>query len=202
MSDAKERFGEINHELVEDFGKQRVTLVFNRLNGAYVATSTQPLELHDLNDPLCIYVSDEMDMAVDEVVGDLTIHEDGTWTANYKIQPEESGELLTIYEEMLDAIVAEKITKRYTVVEQINIIAKAVKQLTDAAGVENEELEEYLDYVNLVKETNKLHKQFYQQSEDYTYVSNAEVAEQEARRYEGGLHERIGGRPVEGGIVF
>lgn len=196
------RYGEIQKA---EYERQTVTLIFNALNGAFLSATSVPYSDVDVTDPLCIYVVDEMNLIEDKVVGGLKIehNEDGTytWEADYKIMPQDDG-TITIYESQMDMFVAESITKRYKITDQINILAKSIKILADVAGINIEELEEYLDFVEEVKDTNRKHIEQLKEQEGYEFISNEELAEQQRLTYEGGIHERIGGREIMGGRVF
>lgn len=198
MTNNLQRFGEIP---TPEYKKIKVTLIFNRLNGLFISVTDLPIELCDPNDLYCIYVEDKMDLNSEEVTGKLIINEDGTWEADYKIGNVREG-TFRVYESQLNSTVAYKITKEYPVVRQVNILAKIIKELADKSGVDTSELDEYLDYVKLVKDTNKAHKEFYKNNPEVEYISNVEQSEIEIAQYEGGLHEIIGPRTVGGGIVF
>lgn len=196
------RYGEI---AAPKYDREQVTLIFNALNGTYLSATSVPYSMIDTSDPLCIYIVDEMNLIEDKVDGglDVTHHEDGkvTWKADYKIRPIDDG-IIEIHEKHMNNLAAKAITDRYPVAEQINILARAIKQLSAAAGVELEELEEYLDHVREVKDTNRKHIEHYKSQEGYRYVTASETAEQERLSYEGGIHERLGGREISGGRVF
>lgn len=179
----------------------KAVLIFNRLNGVYLGAASLDISLCDIDHPHCIYVEDEMDIVNDVVEGGLKIHGDGSWTKDYKVlRPHERS--AAVYESELDEQMAYKITKRYTVVEQVNILSRAILKLADKHDIELDELNEMLDYISLVKETNKNQKEFYANHPDYEYFTNERATEIEASRFEGGLHEAIGPRTITGGRVF
>lgn len=181
---------------------QTSTLIFNKINGEFLAVVGIPKDQVNQDDPYCIYIEvDNFNVTTETVEGKLNINEDGTYTEDYKIVKfEDQQEVVT--EKHLDNHVAYKITERYPVVEQVNILARAIKILAKNNNIDLEELDEYLDYVNLVKQTNKLHKEFYANAEGIKYVSNEEMLEESIRKFEGGLHEVIGPRAISGGTVF
>lgn len=179
----------------------KAVLIFNKLNGMYLGAASLDISLCDLDHPHCIYVEDEMDIVNDVVEGGLKIHGDGSWSKDYKVlRPHERS--VAIYESELDNQMAYKITKRFTVVEQVNIISRAILKLAAKNDVELDELTEMLDYISLVKETSKNQKEFYANHPDYEYYTNEQAADIEASRFEGGLHEAIGPRTITGGRVF
>lgn len=200
--EVKYRYGEIDRPKYE---REPVTMIFNALNGVFLSATSVPYDLIDTEDPLCIYVVDEMNLIEDKVVGGLNVthHEDGTrtWVPEYQIVPVDDG-IIEIYESQMDMFVQKAITDRYTVVDQVNLLARAIKQLAAKSGLVIDELEEYLDFVEEVKETNRKHVEHYKTQEGYKYVTKAEVEEHARISYEGGLHERLGGREITGGRVF
>ena len=153
----------------------KVTLIFNRLNGVFLSATNLPLDLCDQDDIHCIYVEDMMDLYDEEVVGGLVIAEDGSYTKDYEIIHRDLMKT-KIYESQLDTTVATKITVRYPLVEQVNILGRALKKLAEVSNVELTELEELLDYIKLVKDTNKVYKEIYANSPDIEYISNEEKA--------------------------
>lgn len=179
----------------------KAVLIFNRLNGMYLGAASLDISLCDVDHPHCIYVEDEMDIVNDVVEGGLKIHGDGSWTKDYKVlRPHERS--VAVYESELDKQMAYKITKRFTVVEQVNVISRAILKLAAKHDIELDELNEMLDYISLVKETCKNQKEFYANHPDYEYFTNEQATEIEAARFEGGLHEAIGPRTITGGRVF
>ncbi|BEG72404.1 hypothetical protein [Pseudomonas phage PA1C] len=183
-------------------GRKPVVLCFNRLNGKFIVATSMTIDQCDPDNPNVIYVEDNMDLFNgDRVVGDLTINDDGTWEKNYSILGENEGPRL-IYEAQLDNQMAYKITQRYPVVEQVNVLGRAIVALAEKTGLELTELSEMLDYIKLCKDTSRNHKEFYQNDPNYEYITNEQEAEDRAATFEGGLHELIGPRNIEGGRVF
>lgn len=178
-----------------------VTLVFNRLNGSFITATSLPYSFCDIGDPLCIYLTDEMDLHMERIEGGLDIIDDDNFTPAYKVVPILNG-IVEMTEMELNNHVATKITKRYKVVDQINIMARAIMKLSTAAGIDQDELEEYMDYVETVKATNRLQREFYSKQEGYSYVSIKDHEAATAKTFEGGLHERLGPRTLSGGTVF
>lgn len=173
-------------------GKIPAQLFFNKANGKLVTVgSAQPLE-HIEGKEYYIIVDADFDMINDKVVGDYP---------DYKIvsradAPQE------YYESQADGAMAAKITKRYPVVEQVNVLGRAIQALAKFHGEELEELTEMLEYIKLCKDTSRSTKEFYRDSPDYIYISNEQAAEDFNAQFEGGLHEFIGARTIEGGRVF
>lgn len=183
-------------------GKTEVVLQFNKITGAFLAA----LSLVDpatLNQEFFVYAIDEMDFDTEEVVGDYP---------NYEIRLKQA-EKPRIYEVEMDLAAQAKITKRYPVVQQVNVVSDAINSLAAAVqGLLTEvdptletalnELNEMRDYINEVKTDNARRKAFYRDSPEFDYVSNEDVAEQYERQLEGGLHEAYGPREITGGSVF
>jgi hypothetical protein len=170
----------------------RALLMFNKVNGAFIAAI-------NYNDPATLgghdhieYVEDQFDMLNDKVVGKYP---------DYIVQNKNEGPQ-PYYEQQADTAMATKITKKYPVVEQVNVVGRALTILAEKAGVELPELQEMLSYINLCKEVNASTKEFYRDSPDFIYISNEELADRENEKYEGGLHEALGPREINGGRVF
>lgn len=198
MSDISQSFGRVPSA---DLTRTKTTLIFNRLNGVFISATDLPIDLCDANDLYCIYTEELMDLNNDEVAGSLIINEDGSWEKDYKVITHKEA-TFKVHESQMNAIVAYKITKKYTVVDQINILARLVKKLADEANIDTSELDEYVEYIRLVKDTNKAHREFYISNPNVEFITNEEQANRDASKYEGGLHEIIGPRTVGGGTVF
>jgi hypothetical protein len=172
----------------------RALLMFNKVNGEFIAALSW-------NDPTTLggqdyiqYVEAQYDMTNDVVKGKYP---------DYKIMNKNEGPQ-PYYEAQADAVMSAKITKLYPVVEQVNVLARALGILAEKLGVTEElsELTEMVEYIKLCKEVNASTKEFYSESPDFIYISNEELAIQENARYEGGLHEAFGARTITGGRVF
>lgn len=175
-------------------GKQKVILGFNRVNGIWLIAIpyVNPETLGGAD--YIRYVEDEMDLTVDIVKGEYP---------DYTISNRNEGPQ-TVTETQVDNTMATKITAKYPVVQQVNILGRAIAKLAEKAGVidELEELQEMLSYISLCKDVSKESKEFYRDSPDYIFISDAELKDNENRRYEGGLHEALGPRQMSGGTVF
>lgn len=179
-------------QFAQEGNKIRCWLFFNKVNGIYLHAANwvekdtmTGLEYYTLVDTM-------FDLFNDEVVGtypDYTIRKRGEGPQPY-------------YEAQADALMATKITKKYPIAEQVNVLGRAIFELAEKHKLELPELTEMLDYIKLCKEVNASTKEFYRESPDFIYISNEQSAENEAARYEGGLHEHLGARAVTGGRVF
>lgn len=174
--------------------KAAVIIQFNRISGAVgFIILDDGIDIDTLgNQDLFRYVRDEMNMSDDVIVGNYP---------DYEIKARDS--LPTrITEEFEDMAAAAKITKRYPVASQANVLGRAILKLSEAAGIEQEELLEMMDYINEVKRANAVRKEFYKSSPDYEYISKEDAEAEEAARLEGGVHELYGPRENVGGRVF
>lgn len=172
-------------------GKTRVLIQFNKISRALtgILIWTNP---STLNQDYFIYVEAMFDFDKEVVVGDAD---------DFEIVSKDSQPSV-IYESSLDVAVQTRITKVYPIVKQINVFARAIMKLSEAAGIDQSELHEMLDYIDEVKRENQVRKEFYMRSPDFKFVSNEDVEKQYEEQMEGGLHEAYGGRIHEGGRVF
>lgn len=173
-------------------GRQRAILAFNRANGKWLNAMnySDPTKLGGQD--YVIFVEAEFDLFGDKVIGDYP---------DYQIVAKTEA-LQEITEAQLDNLMSAKITNRYPLAEQVNVLARSIKLLGEKAGVDLAELTELLSYIDLCKQSNKNAKEFYSESPDYIYRTNEQVAEDNAARYEGGLHEALGARVISGGRAF
>lgn len=179
-------------DVISKNGRVPCSLFFNKLNGMFLHASTL-VDINEINNQEYVTVIEaDFDLMNDIVVGNYP---------DYTIQ-DRSEAKQTFYEGQADAAMSTKITKQYPVVEQVNILGRAIVALAAKAGVELDELTEMLEYIKLCKSINASTKEFYSGSPDFIYISNAELAETEAARTEGGLHELYGPRSITGGRVF
>ena len=94
------------------------------------------------------------------------------------------------------------ITKKYPLGKQVTVLAKAVKKIGDETGVELEELEEMLFFIEDTLRKNRLRKEEYEKTNDYQYISDEQLARDEIPRLEGTGHVDLGPRPGAKGVVF
>lgn len=173
-------------------GKNKVLLQFNKITGAHVGTLSW-VEPSTLNQEYFLYVEhDDFDMEHDVVVGNHPEFQ----VVDRRSRPQ------PIFESGLDAIARDKITKRYPVVQQVNVLGRAILKLSEHLGVEQVELTDMLDYINEIKRVNALQKQSYMDNSAYEYISIEAEEAAAAERLEGGLHEAYGAKPATGGRVF
>lgn len=174
--------------------RQPALLFFNKANGIWLNAipyvDPQTLGGHDH----LTFVAADMSMTEDTVIGE---YPDFKVIAKSDIPP-------TVTESQLDAAMSAKITVRYPVVQQVNVLGRALLKLAEIHGITAElsELNEMLSYIDLCKDNNRTQKEFYRESTEYSYITNAELADLESSRFEGGLHEALGPRTISGGTVF
>lgn len=178
-------------------GKQKVLLQFNKLSKELVSVITW-VDPTTLNAEYFVYFEAQYDYDNDVVIGNADKYE----IVDKSTQP------IVVYESAMDEMAAQKITDKYTVTKQINIIGKAIQLIASKITVTEEEsdvleaLEEMIDYVNEIKRSNEQRKRLFRESPEYTFISVEDSQNALDRQLEGGLHEAIGGRTVTGGRVF
>lgn len=205
-------------------GRMKALLQFNKVNGALTMVLTA-LDPSTLNQEYYTYVETELDFENDKVVSKADNTKPATvndWVVKAKADlPQE------MYEEQLDSLARDKITKVYPVIQQVNLIGKAVvaldenivavgkrlDQIIALLGESNDypplliqsvvgDLVEMQSYIAEVKQANALRKEYYQESEAHVYISAAEAQAQLDAVLEGGVHEAFGARPSQGGRIF
>lgn len=186
-------------------GKIISTALFNKINGMFCNVVGLSLEQSQHNEELYVGREVEYDFSSDIIVGGLTVNKDGTYTDNFKVIPrDEEGH--KVFEAQLNVQAEQKITKEYPLVDQINMLVKAVTLLAKEHQLEEKPefkaLAEMVSYIDQVLETNKAKKEFYSNNPDVEYYSDERVAAEESARMEGGIHEDLGPRVVVGGSVF
>lgn len=173
-------------------GRQRAILAFNKANGIW-------LNAMSWSDPTTLggqefttFVEAEFDLWNDKVLGTYPDYQ----IVNSADAPKE------VFESQLDTMLSAKITEKYPLAEQVNILGRSINTLAAEHGIDMPELAELLSYISLCKQNNRISKEFYSGSPDYVYISNEQKADDESARYEGGLHEALGARIISGGRVF
>lgn len=191
----------------ENVQSKRVTstILFNAVNGKFLNVIDIPLEIYKRHQgsisDLVIAIEREFDFVTDTVVGDLIIDNDGNYTENFEVvRLDETKPIRT--EESLNMTVEYKITTKYPIIEQVNILSRAVQKLATEAKVDLPELKEMVSFIELCLETNENQKEFFRTSDDYIYISNEQQRAEASERMEGGLHEAVGARNITGGRIF
>lgn len=183
-------------------GRNPAVALFNKQNGLFISVSSYlPSDMDKIDKNLYFAREVEFDFVNDMIEGDITINADGSTTDDFKVIDKSEAKPV-VYETQLNSRAEYKITQRYPVIEQVNILSRAIRTIAEKTGTELPELDELTDYIKLCLETNKTQKEFYRDSPDVVYVSEEEHAETESARFEGGLHEIVGPRDITGGSVF
>ncbi len=186
-------------------GKIISTALFNKINGMFCHVVGLGLEQSQYDKELYVGREVEYDFSTDIIVGGLIVNKDGTYTDDFKvIHRDDEGH--KVFETQLNMQAEQKITKVYPLVDQINMLVKAVTLLAKEHKLENKPefkaLAEMVSYIDQVIETNQAKKEFFSNNPDVEYYSDERVAAEESARMEGGIHEALGPRPVTGGSVF
>lgn len=169
-------------------------LQFNKLSGEFLNAFRTPdndistLGGHDF----FTFVVDDYSLTEDIIVGKYP---------DYKVVSQK--DLPTkMFEETMDIQVQNKITKRYKLVDQVNIISAAILKIAEVTGVELPELTEMRDYIDEVKRANKVRRDFYKESPDYEYISIEDEVSRLEGQLDGGVHELFGPQQISPGRVF
>jgi hypothetical protein len=172
-------------------GRIPAVLQFNAITGQFIAALTGDKETFGGQD-LFAYEDAQWDFSNDVVLGNYP---------DYKVVDRKEVPA-PIYESALDAIARDKITKAYPVIQQVNVLSRAIMALSEKLGVDQDELVEMVAYINEVKLANENNKQGFRENPAYEYISIADAEAAEAARLEGGVHEAYGPRPSAGGSVW
>lgn len=185
--------------------KMTATALFNKLTGVYFSVSSLPIENSQHNADLFEARSVLFDFTKDTIKGGLIVNPDGTYIDAFEVI-DEATETNKITERNLNMQAEQKITKKYPLVTQLNLLTKAVNLLGSKhdllAEPEFEALNEMVSYINQCIQTNQSKKEFYATHPDVDYYSDERVTKEQNQRMEGGVHEWLGARPVMGGSVF
>lgn len=186
-------------------GRIPTTLLFNKQNGVFFTYVCVAIEFSQYDKTL--YEGREVlfDHASDVVIGGLTKNAAGEFEDTFEVIPA-TEQKEKVYERFLNLQAEQKITKKYPLVDQINLLVSAIQRLakehefTDLP--EFKALTEMTSYVDQVISTNQAKKEFYSANPDVDYYTDERVAAEESARMEGGIHEALGPRTVTGGSVF
>ena len=205
-------------------GRMKALLQFNKVNGALTMVLTA-LDPSTLNQEYYTYVETEFDFENDKVVSKVDNTKPGTvndWVVMAKADlPQE------VYEEQLDSLARDKITKLYPVIQQVNLVGKAVVALDENIVAVGQRLDKIIEllgeskehpplllqsvvgdlvemqsYIAEVKQANALRKEYFKESDAHVFISSEDAQAQLDAVLEGGVHEAFGARPSQGGRVF
>lgn len=205
-------------------GRVKAVLQFNKVNGTLTMVLTA-VDVSTLNQEYYTYIETEYDFEKDRVVSKKDNTKPATvddWVVMAIADLPQD-----IYESQLDSLARDKITKAYPLVQQVNLIGKAILALDshvvklgerlDALRAElgddpnmpplllqavSTELKEMYDYISEVKMGNALRKEYYQESNAHAYISAEEEQARLDAVIEGGIREAYGTEPSQGGRVF
>lgn len=181
----------IANEFVLPENRIPAVLQFNTITGAFITATTGDIKTLGGKEHFT-YIEAEWDFTHDAVIGKYP---------NYQVV--DSRTLPTVvYESSLDMIARDKITKEYPVIQQVNILGRAIMKLSVELKIDQEELLEMFSYIDQVKQTNAITKEEYKESPAYDYISLEQQAADFDATLEGGVHELYGARPAVGGRVF
>lgn len=150
---------------------------FNKLNNMFTTVLGMVPDMSLLNHDYYLYREIEIDLENETIVGTY----DNFTIINIHEQP------LEITEDMLNELAREKIVKEYPIERQLTILGSVIERLADQAGIEADDIKEMNDYINDIKRTNKIRKQFYANNSDYDYKTTEELDEMVAKKYEGSI---------------
>lgn len=181
------------------------TALFNKLNGVFYGIAYLPIE-QSAHDPALYEARSVMFNSMEDFIdGQLIVNKDGSYTDAFEVV-KLADRKEQIYERQLNMMAEQKITKRYPLIDQVNLLVKAIQRLAQEHDFndlpEFQALSEMTSYIGQVLETNAAKKEFYRENPDVDYYSDERVEAEESARYEGGIHEAIGPRAVTGGRIF
>lgn len=196
----------MSNEII-DAGRVPATALFNRLNGEFVTVTSVPISESQHNKEYFIAreVMYYFGVNGDAIEGNIIIDKHGKVTDNFKVVPfKEQRSLVT--EAQMNSMASEKITSRYPLTKQFNILVECVTLLGEKHELnESNEfvaLKEMVEYIKYCLHVNQTKKEHYRNDPDINYKSDEDIAIESSRRMEGGLHEELGPRTITGGRVF
>lgn len=170
--------------------KQRALVQFNRASGAAIGILgwVDPITL---NNEHYRYVEVEACLSTDLVRGTID---------SFEVYNPEEIETPEVFEVTLNTQAQTKVLKEYPISRQLNILRGVLTTIVDQLGISSEEnpavneLREMNGYIEEVLENNAARKEYFAESENFIYVSDAEAAANYEATLDGGLHEIYGAR--------
>lgn len=164
------------------------TLLFNATNGLFITAIGKPLESFVYDDSRYIAREVEFSLKNDTVEGGIII--DGDERIDNFTVVAKADLVTTVYERSLNAAVERIITSQYPLIEQINVLTKA---LVSIAGQSEElkalgpvkDLFEMSEYIEAQLTGNKSKKQDCVNCEVVTFVTDQELLELNKKKMEG-----------------
>lgn len=173
---------------------QRVLVQFNKISGAAVSIISY-VDPQTLNNDDYTYKEDVGSPMGHRVVGTVN---------DYKLIP--VSELpQEVTEQQLDAQAADRITKRYKIVDQLNVLRKValafgrVLEKLEPELVNEQVYQDLLEMDAYIRDTlgvNKAKKAHYAEAEGFSYVSVEQQEKEYNATVEGGIRDVLGPRPV------
>ncbi len=183
------------------------TALFNKINGELISVTSVPLDKSQHNKDYYIARSVMYNFGEngDKIEGNILISPNGVVTDNFKVLAADE-QSQTVYESQLNTMAAEKITSKYPLTKQLNLLVSCVNSLAaDRDLAKTDEflaLNEMVDYINYCVKVNQTKKEHYANDPTVNYISDEDAAEAMSRRMEGGIHEELGPRTITGGRVW
>lgn len=150
---------------------------FNKINKAFIMVMQKPDDMSLLNHDLYLYREIEIDVELETVTGNYDSH---TIVAIAE-QPRE------ITEDTLNEFARDKIIREYPLEDQLSILGSVLEKVADSAGVECDDLKEMNDFIEEVKRTNQIRKDYFAANPDYTYYTTEQLDEIQLQKYDGGI---------------
>lgn len=157
--------------------RQPALAQFNKLNGAFIMVLGMPDDISMLNHDFYKYVEIEIDFPEETVVGNYD---------NFSIVSVHDVPALLI-EDDVNEVARQKILNSYPVEKQLTIISKAVEIISEALSIDVPEIVEMNAFIDEIKRSNSIRKEFYSNSPDFDYKTSEEFDEMTQRIYEGGI---------------
>lgn len=92
-----------------------------------------------------------------------------------------------VKESDLNILARERILKSYPMESQLNILGDVLEKVADANAIECEDLKAMNDFIDEVRRVNKLRKEYYANSDEFTYVSDADFESKLLQKYKGAI---------------
>lgn len=163
----------------ESFNRIEALAQFNKITKVFITILQKVEDISWLNNDFYLYREIMIDIDKEKVIGTY----DNFEIVSIADQP------LAVTEDGLNALARTKIVQKYSIETQLTIIEKTLERIATSAGVDHSELKEMNDYIDEIKRTNRLRKDFYAADSDYEYTSTEEMEQKLALQHEGGIME-------------
>lgn len=152
---------------------------FNKISKVFITVLQKVEDISWLNNDFYLYKEIMIDIDREKVIGTYD---------DFEIVSIESQPLL-ITEDGLNALARAKILQKYPIETQLTIIEKTLERIAASSGVDHSELREMNAYIDEIKRSNRLRKDFYSSDSDYEYTSTEKMQEKLMLQHEGGIME-------------